>query len=66
MKAKIDKMSVAVEVEGKLYFVSIDKTSIALIANMIGAMQPDGVLNLVKAPDDYKFCTTGEIMGDSK
>jgi len=51
----IDKLSVAVEIEGKPYFVLIPKGSKELCLRMIAGLSDDSQLNVVSAPEGYNF-----------
>lgn len=51
----ISKLSIAVEIDGKPYFVLIPKDCKELAVRLISGLSEDGELKVVSAPDDYKF-----------
>jgi len=51
----ISKLSVAVEIDGKPYFVLIPKGCKELAVRLLAGLQEDGELKVVAAPDEYKF-----------
>lgn len=57
----VEKVSVAVEIEGKPYFVALDQTRMKLLIQFASGLSDNGKLNVVKAPSDYKFTTLGEL-----
>jgi len=57
----IDKVSIAIEIEGKTYFVALDQDRMKLLMKMASGLSENGNLNVVKAPQDFKFTTIGEM-----
>ena len=57
----IDKVCIAVEIEGKSYFVALDQDRMKLLMKMACGLSENGNLNVVKAPQDFKFTTVGEM-----
>jgi hypothetical protein len=56
----IDKLSVAVEIKGKPYFVIIPKGSKELCLRMIAGLSDDSQLNVVSAPEGFSFTSLEE------
>lgn len=57
----IDKVCIAVEIEGKPYFVALNQDRMKLLMKMACGLADNGNLNVVKAPQDFKFTTIGEM-----
>ena len=51
----VGKMSIAVEIGGKIYYVAYPKHSKMLILNFIAGLGDSGKLVVKEAPEDYKF-----------
>ena len=51
----ITRMSLAVEIDGEVYFVALPSDRENLALQMISACCDGGKLPVVKAPADYKF-----------
>ena len=51
----IEKLSIQAEVDGHGYFVLVPKDKKDLILKMLAGFSKDGKLQLLRAPDDYKF-----------
>ncbi|MGL5179229.1 MAG: hypothetical protein ACRC8N_14055 [Aeromonas veronii] len=57
----ISKLSVAVEVDGKPYFVKVDPEHTEIILHMLQGLSPTRSLDVMRAPADFKFTTMGEL-----
>jgi len=59
---KVDKLTIAVEIEGEPYFVLIPSENKEAAIIMLQGLSKNGKLNVVKAPDGTKF----EAIGNNK
>jgi hypothetical protein len=59
----IDKVCIAVEIEGKPYFVALEQDRMLLLMKMACGLSDNGQLNVVKAPQDFKFTAIGDLNG---
>lgn len=55
IKAKIKKLTIAVEIENKPYFVLFPEDKIELLIIMIQSLSDKGKLNICEAPEWCKF-----------
>lgn len=53
--AEITKVVIAVEVEGKPYFVNLPLDRMMILMKMASGLSDTGALPVVKAPDGYAF-----------
>lgn len=53
----IDKISLAVEVGGKPYFVALSHDKLLLLVKLAESLSENGQLPVKKAPPDFKFTT---------
>ena len=58
---KIDKVSLAVEIEGKPYFVILGQEKLKLLVDIASGLADNEKLNVIKAPDDFKFSTMDKM-----
>ena len=56
----IGKVSVGVEVDGKVGFLQLSQEKLRLLVQMSASLSSNGQINIVKAPPDYVFTTLGE------
>jgi hypothetical protein len=59
----IDKVCIAVEIDGESYFVALEQSRMKILMQMASGLSENGKLNVVKAPRDFKFTTIGEMNG---
>ena len=53
--SQFTKISLSVEMDGKLYFVAVKDEHIDLLMSLVSSISDNGKLGLLKAPADYKF-----------
>jgi hypothetical protein len=51
----ITRMSLCLEIDDKLYVAITSDLDLPLIVNMIGCTAPTGKLQLIPAPEDFRF-----------
>ena len=61
----IEAVSLAVQIDGKAYFVMMPQENLKLVANMAASLTDSGTLQVVPAPEGFKFTTIGELKGDN-
>lgn len=52
---EIEKVSLAVQIDGKPYFVALPQERLKLVVSMAQGLADNGKLNVAKAPDGFKF-----------
>ncbi len=57
---KVDKVTIAVEIKGKPYFVLASQEHMQIAITMIQGLSDNEKLNVAKAPDGFEFTTLGE------
>jgi hypothetical protein len=57
----ITKVTIAVEINGKPYFVNLPHDRALMVMNMAGGLSDDGRLHVTKAPEGFKFIEIGEL-----
>ena len=53
----IDKASLAVEIDGKVYLAAIKKERLQVLLKMAASLSDNGKLNVIPAPEGCKFTT---------
>ena len=51
----IEKVSLAVQIEGKAYFVALDRDKLHLLVQMAQGLSENGKLNVIPAPEGFAF-----------
>ena len=60
----IEKTCIAVQIDGKPYFVALEQDRMNIVLNLITGLSDNGKLNVVAAPEGFKFITIGELKED--
>lgn len=55
MESNIEKVSLAVQIEGKMYFVALPQERLQLLIKMAEGLSDTGRLPVIKAPDGFSF-----------
>ena len=53
----IEKVSLAVQIDGQACFVALSQEKLQVLIKLAAALFDDEVLQVVKAPKDFKFTT---------
>lgn len=65
-KQSIEKVSLAVQIGGKPYFVLLDQDRLQVLVKMAQGLSDNGQLNVARAPEHFTFTTVVEaIQNDS-
>jgi len=57
----VSKLSITVEVDGKPCFVKVDPEHTEIILHLLQGLSPTGALQVIRAPDNFKLTTLGEL-----
>jgi len=63
---KIEVISIAVQIDGKPYFVVLDEDKKQILMKMAAGLSDDGKLKVVKAPAEFSFETIGDLVAAGK
>lgn len=58
--SKIGKISIALEVDDKVCFVILPEDRMRLLMDLAAQLSDNGKLQVVKAPDDFRFMEMGK------
>jgi hypothetical protein len=51
----IEKISLAVQIDNKAYFVALDSSKLHLLIKMAQGLSDNGKINVIPAPDGFEF-----------
>lgn len=51
----IEKVSLSVQIDGEVYFVALTQERLKILVSTASALSDNGKLNVIKAPESYKF-----------
>ncbi len=60
----VGKVSLVVEIDRQVYFVNLLKDTEYTLVKLASGLCEGGTLNVVKAPDSFKFMSVKEILSD--
>jgi hypothetical protein len=52
---EIEKVSLAVQIKGKPYFVALDSDKLHLLIQMAQGLSDNGKINVIPAPEGFEF-----------
>lgn len=62
MSNQFTRVSLAVEMDGRVFFAVIPQDRIRILMHLAGGLSDDGKLYLVPAPADFKFVPVAEAV----
>ena len=58
----IEKVSLAIQVDGVVCFVALDQDKLKLLVQMAAGLSDNGKVNAVKAPEDFRFTALDDFI----